>query len=470
MSTSHLPKLMICDDDSLFQLNLKRMLKDQFECKSAYHGDEALAILKNEAVDLLILDIHMRSPREGLQFIPKLLSIDPDLAIIMSSASVDFRDVKEALKLGAVDYVVKSSDPEELVHTVSQVLERKHLIQRQQQQDFETLNSQKQHAFVGETIAIRNLKKSIEKIKNGSANVVITGETGTGKEVIARQLRRTILGNSLAPFVAVDSSTIQSSMAESILFGHEKGAFTGADKLTKGIFEEANGGIVYFDEISNMPLSIQSKLLRVIQEKEITRLGSSKVIRLDFRVVCATNRDLEEMVKKGEFKSDLFQRLNVIPIQLPPLRERAEDIPLLVEHFLSKQTFRNDPIHFTPEALSVLKKYPWPGNIRELGNLIAYVVTMTEGSEIDVADLPPKFRDIARAHSGTPENVSSADAGNASFYQKVFQFEGDLLSTAYHSHNGNITQLALALGMDRSHLYTKLKEHGLHGKKKSSPR
>jgi two-component system, NtrC family, nitrogen regulation response regulator NtrX len=256
--------------------------------------------------------------------------------------------------------------------------------------------------------------------------------------------------------VAVDSSTIQSSTAESLLFGHEKGAFTGADRSTKGIFEEAHGGIVYFDEIANMSLDIQAKLLRVIQEKEFVRLGSSRTIQSDFRVVCATNRNLEEMCKQGLFKDDLWQRLNVLPIELIPLRGRAEDIPLLVGHFLKKQPRQ---LRFANEVIDVLRAYAWPGNIRELVNLVAYVATMTDGDVVELSDLPPKFRDIRVSGSAAP-------ASGAGFYEKVSSFERELLTTEYAKAEKNITQLALRLGMDRSHLYSKLKEYGIHPARK----
>ena len=269
----------------------------------------------------------MRTRNEGLLFIPKILAIDPDISIVMCSLKTDFETVREAMRLGASDFLAKNASREELIYTLSQTIERRTLLQRHSQQTFESLTLQRRHVIIGSGPGVSSLRSKIEKVRNASSNVIITGETGTGKELVARQLRKTLADGSLTPFLAIDSSTIQSSTAESILFGHERGAFTGAEKMTKGLFEEANGGIVYFDEISNMPLNIQSKLLRVIQEKEITRLGSSKVITLDFRVVCATNKDLEHLVKLGEFKDDLLQRLNVIPVQIPTLRETQRGYP-----------------------------------------------------------------------------------------------------------------------------------------------
>ncbi|OFZ53225.1 MAG: hypothetical protein A2428_06190 [Bdellovibrionales bacterium RIFOXYC1_FULL_54_43] len=454
------PQVLICDDDQLFHLAVKQSLKNVYACRSAYNTDEAIAILSKNPFDAILLDIQMRTSDEGLRAISRLKECDPDIAIIMSSGLTDFNAVREAMRLGATDYVVKDFEQNELTHVISRALERRSLLQRREQQNFEVLAQQRQHVLVGRSLHILALRKTIERIRQSPANAVITGETGTGKEVVARQLRRTLVDGSLAPFVAVDSATIQSSTAESLLFGHEKGAFTGAEKTTKGIFEEANGGIVYFDEISNMPLEIQAKLLRVLQEKEVVRLGSARVIQLSFRVICATNKDLDQMVREGKFKDDLLQRLNVLPIELAPLRQRKEDIPLLVEHFLSKQPASAASLRFTPEAVDLLQSYSWPGNIRELGNLVSYLVAMVEGPEVDISDLPPKFRDAVRcpANSPAPDPVPK----DGTFYDRVAEFERGILADEYSKMKGNISRLALVLGMDRSHLYTKLREYRIH--------
>lgn len=454
-----LPKILICDDDAAFQVAVKHSFKGRVECLTAKNCDEALIILKNHAIDILLLDVSIRTPDEGLQFIPKFLELDPDLAIVMSSSRTDYKTVREAMKLGAWDYTPKDFVPEELEHTLLQTLQRRSLLERQEQQNFEARSYQKQHVLVGDSPAILSLKKIVERAKSSTANVVIHGETGTGKEVVARQLRKTLPDGALAPFVAVDSSTIQSSMAESILFGHEKGAFTGAERITKGIFEEANGGIVYFDEIANMPLEIQAKLLRVLQEKEVTRVGSSKVMRLEFRAICATNKNLEEMAKNGTFKDDLLQRLNVIPIELPPLRDRTEDIPLLIRYFCEKHHSQGR-LNFTSEAMTQLIRYAWPGNIRELENLITYLSAMLESSDVHVDDLPSKLR------KSILEKTAMVPIGTGTFYDRTRHFEKRLLEDEYVASDGNISKLAEKLGMDRSHLYSKLKEYGIQKKTK----
>jgi two-component system nitrogen regulation response regulator NtrX len=448
---SHLPTVLICDDDPVFHLALKQNLKGKFECRSAYNTDEADAILRNHRFDIVLLDVQMRTVDEGLKAIARLNAIEPDASVVMSSGLTHYEIVRKAMLQGASDYVVKDADPEALVHALERVIETRKLIQRKEQQNFEVEAQQRKHQLVGKSAGIQNLKRMIEKIRMSPANVLIYGETGSGKEVVARQLRGSLEDGSLAPFIAVDSSTIQSSTAESLLFGHEKGAFTGAEKQAKGIFEEADGGIVYFDEIANMPLDIQAKLLRVIQEKEFSRLGSSRLIESSFRVVCATNKDLEEMARNGLFKDDLLQRLNVLPITIPPLRERTEDITLLVEHF------KRDGLSFAESATRALEAYSWPGNIRELANVIAFVTAMAEGNEIEESDLPPKIRDAAGKRA-----AASANAASGSFYERIAQFEKTLLTQAYAQCDGNISKLAISLGMDRSHLYTKLREHAIH--------
>ena len=476
MRPSDRPSLLLCDDDSDFHLIARQTLRTEFELRSAYNGDEALAILRNHRVECVLLDVQMRTPEEGIGLIPKILELDSEMPIIMLSGLTDLKTVKEAMRLGALDYLPKDSPPEAIALSVRQAQSHRKLLNKSAQGNFEAASSQKMYPLIGESRPIQNLRLQIEKIKKSAANVVILGETGTGKEVVARQLRSQASDGAWLPFVAVDSATIQSSTAESLLFGHEKGAFTGADKASKGIFEEANGGLVYFDELANMPLTIQAKLLRVIQEKEVVRMGSSRPIPLEFRVISATNRDLDEMVRKGEFKEDLLQRLNVLPIELPPLRARKEDIPLLVQHFC-KQQARGRNVSLENDALERLIEYPWPGNVRELGNVIAYVLTMADSDLIGLADLPPKVREL-RARSGQPsaplstasqaaapqstEPPPQSEGETTSFYDRVAQFEKEVLSVEYKRMGGNISKLALQLGMDRSHLHTKLKEYGIH--------
>lgn len=454
-------RILICDDNPVYHHYLQRNLDSSFQFTTSKNGDEALKLIQEQTFDLLLLDIQMRSPEEGIQYIPRFLTADPDLAIVMISSTTDFRAFREAMRLGAINYIAKDFDADEINHTLRQTLERRSLLKKNQQQNTETLSQQRQHLLLGNSRPMQDLRRKIDKIRESNTHVIINGETGTGKELVARQLRKTLDNQTLEPFMAIDSSTIQSTMAESILFGHEKGAFTGADRTMKGIFEEAHQGVVYFDELANMPLEIQAKLLRVIQEKEVKRLGSSRVIKLEFRVICATNRDLEKMAQEGQFKADLYQRLNVIPLHIPALRERTEDIPTLVEHFLKKQSDPRRPLRMSSEALEALMAYDWPGNVRELENTIAYITTLFDGEEIEPADLPPKLRDCIRKKAIGKTTATLEVGPNKAFYERVEEFERDLLMQAIARHQGSLSKLALELGMDRSHLYTKMKEYGI---------
>jgi len=250
-----------------------------------------------------------------------------------------------------------------------------------------------------------------------------------------------------------------------MLFGYEKGAFTGAEKTTRGLFEEANGGTIYFDELANMPLEIQNKLLRVVQEKEVLKMGSSKPVSLEFRIICATNQNIEELVKQGKFKEDLYQRLCVLQIDAPTLRERFEDVPVLLNHFAEKLRGTANQISFLPETLETLKRYSWPGNVRELHNLVLYLYTMLDGESVSPLDLPPKI--LKDSAAVVVKNTSSDESDSNNFYQAVEEFERNYLEERYSKFEGNVSKMAQALGMDRSYLYGKLKNFSIHTARKS---
>jgi len=460
-----LPKLLICDDDKDIHLALKSALSKNYDIKSAYHGDEVKAILKNNSVDLVLLDMEMRTAQEGVDTIPKILEIQPDAVVIFFSGNTSFEFVRAAMKSGAYDYVPKGSGPDELQHVFSKALEHRKLKFQKQQSQHEIKTTSKHHVIIGISPAIERVKKQVERARQSPAPVVIYGETGTGKEVVARLLRKTSSDGSFEPFVAVDSGTFQSSVSESVLFGYEKGAFTGAEKTTRGLFEEANEGVIYFDELANMPIEIQNKLLRVIQEKEVLRVGSSRPIPLEFRVISATNQNLEKLIDQGKFKDDLFQRMNVLQIQIPPLRERKEDIPLLLEYYATKMANGLPKINFLPETVEVIQNYPFPGNVRELINLIQFLYSMCEETEISPLDLPPKFLSKFQTALGSSDLAVSVST-EKNFYKRVEQFEKGFLDQEYKRLEGNISRMATELGMDRSYLHSKLKNYGIHTARK----
>lgn len=462
-------KILIVDDDRGIHVSTKYVLREKFDCVSAYNGDEAKVILNNQPIDLVLLDIHMRRHEEGLEYLPIFKEMDPDLDVIIVSSNTEIDLASRAIKSGASSYLLKEHSVDQLLITIESVLSRREVLRENQHYVRDRKRVLEKHQIVGSSPAIKQLMGDIEKVRRSQANVIITAETGCGKELVARHIGA-VDGK---PFVAVDSATITSSMAESILFGHEKGSFTGATCQQKGLFEEANGGTIYFDEIINMPLDIQVKLLRVIQEKEVTRLGSTKVIPLSFRVICATNKDLEKMSEEGKFKDDLFQRLNVISLRIPPLRERGEDIATLARYFLKQHRCETSPTRVSDEVMQVLTNYRWPGNVRELSNLMANLCTMVSDRDvIEVDDLPKKIRTTSFIDSlpSAPMPAAQIELSHQQafadpmmdFYKYMHSIEGKVLADLYKLYNGNISQMSKCLRVSRSHLYSKLHAHQIH--------
>lgn len=439
--------ILVCDDDPLMRKTLTVLLQKHATVHTCAHTDEGLQLFKNKKIDLVILDVEMRTKDEGVKAIPRFLEVDPEISILMLSGDEDYKTVKESLKAGARDYISKRVVAEELEHTVQRTLHERNLINRVQVFKRETQVEQNKYQLIGKSKALNQITQLIEKYKKSDANVLIFGETGTGKERVAKLLRRFDTKTGWEPFIAIDSSTLHLQTAESLLFGHEKGAFTGANERKKGLFEEAHGGAVFFDEIANMPIDIQKKLLRVLQEKEVKRLGSNIVLPLEFRVIAATNRDLEKMVKEKEFLEDLLERLNVLPLNIPPLREHTDDIEDLVAHYLKAK--KRNPLSLSKDALACILQYPWPGNIRELFAVLEYAMTLCESERIEIHDLPPKL---------LRESKSIAN----SFYERVEHFEANLLKQEYEKQSGKISKMAEVLKMDRSHLHSKLKQYGIH--------
>lgn len=460
-------RILICDDDPSVHLAVKYILRDSYDCVTAFNGDEAVTILTNQKFDLIILDLHMRSQGEGLKYLSVLRELDPDIDVIVVSSNTNVELANNVMRSGASAYLIKEHSANQLIITIEGILTKRALAAENLHYVSDRKRGLEKNRILGQSQAVAKLMSDIDKVRRTTANVVITAETGCGKELVARHIG----AFDGKPFVAVDSATITSSMAEGILFGHEKGAFTGAHDRQKGLFEEANGGTIYFDEIANMPLEIQVKLLRVFQEKTIMRLGSTKVIPLEFRVICATNQDLERLVSEGKFKDDLYQRLNVINLEIVPLRERQEDIPVLIEHFFEKFRYDNSAKRFSNAALDVLLKYSWPGNVRELANLIANLCAMVvDQEEILVDDLPAKIRRVQNSEqsvspmSAIADNavVNKLNQSGLDFFTLMQEVEADTLRRFYQHYNGNISVMSKNLKISRSHLYSKLYTHGIH--------
>lgn len=445
--------VLICEDDPMCQRSLALVLGRGFRLEFTPDGERLLEMARRLLPDVVLLDIALRTEREGFSILPKLKALSPTLPILIHSGSSDYESVVQAMRLGAADFIPKDTSPDKVRSQVEQAV-----AQRRRREAARANGSTEAETceFVGQSPCAQSLRGLVTRIRTFTGNVIITGESGVGKEVVARMLRRTRADGTPEPFVAVDSSTIQGSTAESTLFGHERGAFTGADKARAGLFEQAHGGTIYFDEIANMPLDIQAKLLRAIQEQEIVRLGATKPIKLRFRAICASNRDLEALSRDGEFRFDLYARLSVFPIRVPPLRERREDIPRLLEYFLAR--YAEGPLpHIAAEALEQLTSYDWPGNVRELANMAQYLLAMARDNRIEKRDLPGKFK--MRDGALVPDARTMTDVG---FHNQIKAFEEAMLRREYSAANGNISLMARRLELDRSSLYRKLREHNIH--------
>ncbi|MBI3544082.1 MAG: sigma-54-dependent Fis family transcriptional regulator [Deltaproteobacteria bacterium] len=475
MVTTRLKRILLVDDDREVHAGTKHALRGRYDLLSAYDGDEAKAVLRSQSVDAVLLDLSLRAQNDGLELLPKLREFDADATVIIMSGNTEIGVANQAIAAGAAAYLVKDCSVDQLVITVESVLRRRELERERDHHARDCRRALEKHRILGESPAVKQLLRDLEKIRRSPANVLISAETGCGKELVARHIG-TADGR---PFVAVDSATITSSMAESILFGHEKGAFTGALASTRGLFEEADGGTIYFDEIANMPLDIQAKLLRVLQEKEIKRVGSTKVLPLEFRVICATNRDLEKLVAEGRFLGDFLQRLNVLELRIPPLREHADDLDQLVPHFFALHKMDGSASGVSADALAALKRYAWPGNVRELSNVVANLCAMVSDQEVvEAEDLPPKIREAAfreaRQSAAASAAVASATAGRfhelekivnetgVDFYSYMDGVEREVLAELYRVYGGNVPLMSKQLRVGRSHLYTKLKIHRIH--------
>jgi len=374
------------------------------------------------------------------------------MPIIMMSAHGEIRDAVDALKHGVQDYIVKPFNPEEVVIKLKNLVEA---------QNFRTLQEMEERlpqerAFIGESIQIRKIKDTIARIAQTNSSVLITGESGTGKEVVARTIHEQSPVSS-GPFVAINIGGVPENLLESELFGYEKGAFTGANARKIGMFELANGGTLFLDEIGDMPFSLQVKILRVLQERSITRLGGTEPLPINARIICATNKDLEQMVRDGKFREDLFFRLNVVRIHIPPLRERKEDIPLLAAWIIKKLN-ANMGRHFsglTPEAMDKLKSYDFYGNIRELENILERAAIFSDGDLITDDNIELRGEDLRPASAKGTE--SSADAEGMS----LKEIEKQTIEKALRRWEGNRTRAAKELGITRRTLITKIEEYDL---------
>ena len=449
-------RILIVDDDDSLRESLELVLAaESYDVIAAEDGEKALRLIEETPIDIVLSDLRMPGV-DGLELIPLLRRRLPDATIILMSAYGTEDLAIEAMKRGAYDYIAKPFQPSEVLLTLRKARERERLRRENQLLRRDVQRATGDRPIVATSSAMIELLEVMERAAVFKSTILLTGESGTGKEVLARAVHSQSPRRDQA-FVAVNCAAIPETLLESELFGHARGAFTGADRARRGLFVEANGGTLFLDEIGEMPMSLQVKLLRVLQEEEVRPVGESKPRPIDVRVIAATSRDLEADVAAGRFREDLFYRLNVVRLDVPPLRERPKDIPLLFDHFLARfrDTLGKPVAGIADDALAQLVSYRWPGNVRELENLVERAVILASGDRITLRDLPDSVV--------SPSNLSAGDEGTTHFCLKAARksLEADLIRRALRATGGNRTHAAKLLDISHRALLYKIKEYGI---------
>jgi two-component system, NtrC family, response regulator AtoC len=478
--------VLVVDDEAEIRALLSDLLGEEgYTVRTAGTGADAIETIATDLPDLVMMDVKLPD-QDGIAVLKTLKREHPDLEVIVMTAFGGSSTAIKAMEQGAYDYVTKPFEIDDLLATLKRVFEHADMSHEVASLRLELGKSAaERERIVGSSKPMLEVFKLIGKVASADATVLITGESGTGKELVAEALHRASKRNP-HPLVKVSCAALPETLLETELFGHEKGSFTGAMTMRKGRFETANKGTIFLDEIGEMTLGTQTKLLRILQEREFERIGSNVPIKIDIRVIAATNRNLSEEVESGKFREDLYYRLNVIHVHMPPLRERKDDIPLLVEHFLTKFRHAPDaiPTSITEEALAKLVDYDWPGNVRELENAVERAIVLSRGNPITVEHLPFGDRREARDRSRLAERRSRLEAedgfgdageaeeaaavapgngsnGSGSFKDRVSELEKQLIREALDRAGGNRTKAAEDLGIYRRLLYAKIKEYGL---------
>jgi two-component system, NtrC family, nitrogen regulation response regulator NtrX len=448
------PRILVVDDEAPIRDVLRQLFEyEGHEVIVAATAREALKALEESAVDVVFLDVKMPG-MDGLDALARIRSRYPGAQVVMISGHGTIETAVEATRRGAFDFLQKPLDTDRLLVTLRNVLERKGLADSVQalRSEVET-----RHRIVGKSRAIAEVLDRIERVAPTDARVLITGENGTGKELVARALHRASKRSNEA-FVEVNCAAIPSELIESELFGHMKGSFTGAVQDRAGTFEQADGGTLFLDEIGDMALAAQAKVLRALEEGKVTRVGGDRLREVDVRVIAATNKDLEAEIEAGRFREDLFYRLNVVPVRVPPLRERREDIPLLVRHFAEQMAVRESvPLRpFADEAVERLAALDWPGNVRELRNTVERLLILSPGARVEASD-------VASLTGGAEPGpgIELAGLDGTTFAEFRDQAERAFLERRLQDHDWNVSETARALDMPRSNLYKKLEKFGL---------
>ena len=442
-------RILVIDDERAIRETLSEVLTDEgYAVTAVESGEEGLRRLLDEPYDLVFLDVWLRD-RDGLSLLEAADGRLRDVPVVMISGHANVETAVRAVRLGAYDFLEKPLSLERVVLTAQKAIERRDLLAEVQsfrgRRESETV-------MLGESPPMRQLKEEIARVAPTDARVLIMGENGTGKELVARQIHR-LSQRAESPLVEVNCAAIPEDLIESELFGHVKGSFTGAAEDRRGKFEEADGATLFLDEVGDMSAKTQAKVLRALQEGRFTRVGGSRPIASDARVLAATNKNLLEEIRRGSFREDLYFRLAVVPIPVPPLRDRSEDIPLLAAHFLREASarFGRKPKSLSPAAIEALQAYRWPGNVRELKNLIERLMILSPSDEIRREDLPAEMRD----------GVGEIILPGAPLREARDDFERRYILAALKRHRGNVSRAAEALDLERSNLYRKLRAYGI---------
>jgi len=445
-------KILVVDDELSVRESMRMIFKNEYEVLMAGNGKMALKIIKEQTPDVVLLDIVMPG-EDGIEVLKKLKEIDEKVLVIMVTATKTIKTAVSAMKLGAYDYITKPFDIDEIKLIVSRALKSEACDQKRENEKNYGFNN-----IIGNTKAIKDIFKTIEQVVDNRSTVLILGESGTGKELIARAIHYNSNRKNF-PFVAINCAAIPDTLIESELFGFEKGAFTDAYSKRIGKFEMADKGTLLLDEIGELSIATQSKILRVLQEREFIRIGGTKPVKVDVRLIVATNKDLEKAVSEGKFRVDLYYRINVLPIFIPPLRERKEDIPLLVDYFLSQiaKEGGKEKKKISKEAMEFLIAYNWPGNVRELENVVERVVALTPKDIIDKDDLPTNIL-MARKVNILKDEVLN---GNIPFNKAEQEFEQEIILGALRKANFVQTKAADLLGISRRILKYKMDKYGI---------
>ena len=440
--------LIIDDEESIRDSCALALKKSGYSTASADNGIDGIQLFKSQFFHVVLLDLRLPGV-EGMEVLRIIKEESPETPVIIITGYASIESAVETIKHGAFDYIAKPFNTEELRVIVAKALKSRDIF-------FETISLRTEiqdksqfDMVVGKSAAMEKVLDVVYRVSPSESTVLITGESGTGKELLSREIHKHSPRKE-SPFVVVDCGALVETLFESELFGHVKGSFTGAYETKHGRFEVANGGTIFLDEISNISMNIQAKLLRVIQEREVTRIGSTKPIKVDVRIIAATNENLAELVRQGKFREDLFYRLSVVPIHLPPLRERKQDLPLLIEHFLDKYSRRMKKTakKIPAQVIKALSEYDWPGNIRELENTIERAVVLSPGNEIRLDDLI--YHGI-----GTRFSLIHPEDGQ---YKPLEDIEMEYIAAVLKAHHGNKSQTAKVLGIDRKTLLSKLKK------------